>query len=315
MSRKIVLFVLMVVCAGDVFACDSHKIAVASSSWGEGQHWAVGVDGQYSRYGEEAPGSDFDALTLQWSASRKLSDRCLLQMGVPYHDRSLGSDRESGLGDLSVIASGSVLQRTSGSGAFVLDIYAGIKAPTGDDSLLAEESGEEPGHLEHSLSRHAGEVHGHMAESSEEEASHSAGHHLALGSGSWDFPAGFALRQKLDSLVLRFEGQYIFRTEGSYEYRYGDELFARAGAFWSMNSGHNILLGLVASGEKRNASKVDGEVAGGSKEAAYVGPQFQVNVGGRISFMAAYDFPVYHRDEGLGGAADQRVRAGGIWLF
>jgi hypothetical protein len=54
---------------------------------------------------------------------------------------------------------------------------------------------------------------------------------------------------------------------------------------------------------------------GRNKSAGYAGPALYLGLARGLRLMLAYDFPVYNEDEGLRGAADQRLRAGAIWRF
>jgi len=301
-------------------ACESHKISVASPSWSGGRSLAAGLDGQYSHYDRVPEGEEFDAFTAQVAGSYKIGHDWLVQFGVPYHDRMLGEDEEAGWGDASLLVAFTAFEQASGDMQIAVDVYAGIKMPTGDSDRLAGESGSD--HEEHHVIQHnalhAVEIHAEnaMLSAPENGVHHSAGHHLALGSGSWDIPAGVVVRHKTDRWTLRAELQYVIRTKGDYDYQFGNELFARGGFFRSVDSGAGIWhLGLSASAEQREANRTDGVETGSDKSAAYAGPALWFELNKRLQLMAAYDFPVAQRDMGLSGSADQRARAGVMWLF
>jgi hypothetical protein len=276
-------------------------------------------------------GHDFESASLQLLISHRLNSSWSVQASVPYLDRELDGESESGLGDASIIGVYNVYESRGEQRAVRVDIYGGLKMPTGDSDRLKEEQavdeggGEEHAHAQKSLARHAGEHHDEeeMAEpaddhAAEHHAAHSDGHHLALGSGSWDPIAGAIVRVDQEAWRFSADIQYVLRTEGDYDFEYGDGLFARAAALHNVADSEemSVHLGVAVSAEWSDDNEVDGVTQDGSgKEAGYVGPIIQVNMGESVALSASLDLPVYNEDDGLSGAADYRVRAGFAGMF
>jgi hypothetical protein len=254
--------VLFAICIAESWACDSHKMAVFPVESSANKAWSVGLSGQRSEYDRDGNGPSFDSFTTQLSASRRLGERWMIQLGVPYHDRELDDDSESGWGDATVTAAVNLFKNSSANASFI-DAYAGVKMPTGDSDRLAEEqeSVHHGGaqHAMHRRARHGAERHGEVAPKDQPmmHDAHAAGHHLALGSGSWDFLTGITMRHHLGAWRFRAEVQYVIRTEGDYDYRYGNELFARGGIYRAIQFGESDLrLGVSMSAEHRDANEL-----------------------------------------------------------
>jgi len=308
---------LLIALTNNTFACDAHKIPVSPSTWKNNITSAAGINAQFSEYDRPSSGGDeFKSSIIQFGLSQKISDKWTIQLGVPYLDRELNGEQESGIGDATAVAVYQAYRRERNKHTLTLDIYGGIKMPTGDSDRLKDESSDTEEH--HEAHAHGMAVFGHSptGDSSgdhhaDDHDAHSGGHHLALGSGSWDGIFGAIIRARQGSWTALLDAQYILRTEGDHDFKYGDETYVRGGVFCDILQGRNRLAaGAVASGEWRDANEVNGEKSGDRKSAAYVGPALHLGIGELILVTAAYDFPVHNRDEGLDGAADQRVRVG-----
>lgn len=308
-------------CIAESWACDSHKTAVFPVENSANKAWSAGISGQSSRYDRDGDGPSFDSFTTQLSASRRFGESWMIQLGVPFHDRELDDESESGWGDASVTAAVNLFRDASENPSFI-DAYAGVKMPTGDSDRLAEEQKAnhhaDAEHAKHRMARHGGEMHGESEPMDQHMShdSHAAGHHLALGSGSWDFFTGITMRHHAGAWRFRAEVQYVIRTEGDYEYRYGNEFFARGGVYRAVNFGTlDCRLGLSVSAEQRDANEMDGVKSGPDKNDAYAGPEAMVRWNEWLDVMLAYDFPVAHEDDGLAGSADHRARFGAAISF
>src|SRR5690606_4751828 len=145
----------------------------------------------------------------------------------------------------------------------------------------------------------------------------SMGHHLALGSGSWDalFGANAVLRQ--GDWMARGTTQYSARSEGDYGYRFGDEWSWRVGLHrFVLNEGaRSLRIGLDVSGEWRDRNETDGEASTSVKRGAYVGPAVHLVWGPSLQAGLNVELPIYNGDEGLSGAADLRTQASLAWSF
>ncbi len=279
-------------------ACDAHLIPVIPTVLDGAYDTSVNLNGQFSDYDPpKSGGHDFENLTTTLTVGQRVGERWSVQVGLPYIDRTLDDTGESGIGDVNMIGVFRLYQSRRETSICDVDVYAGVKAPTGDTDPLAEE-------------KEVAEGHG--------DAHHAHGHHLALGSGSWDGIFGALAKASRGLWSGSVDVQYILRTEGDYDFEYGDEYYIRGGIYRQFTTGEGsaVLAGVVGSGEWSSKNNVIGETQEGSdKSAGYAGPVITYQTVQTFSVSIAYDFPVYNTDDGLDGAADSRVRANLSYLF
>lgn len=139
-----------------------------------------------------------------------------VEVNVPFISRAYSryapgenlSERETNIGDLVSIVSYNLLAPRSKYDYITWQIRAGVKLPTGDSGYLQQER--DPSIVNFStLVR---------------------GRDIAFGSGSVDVPLGTRLVYAEDDLFAIGDAGYILRTEGDYDYQYGNTL-SLAGAF------------------------------------------------------------------------------------
>lgn len=335
MNKYLLIFVctFMGFVAG-TYSCDIHgtpTLPVGSVK----DSTAAGMHIHQSLYDED--NGDFRSLSVQAIVAGRFSSVWGWQLAVPYVDRELGEDSESGLGDATALLFYRLWEKR-GDAPALLDLYAGVKLPTGDSDRLAEESmghhhaanggssdmhsgisGRLVGHAGH---EHHGQSHSDKHGSAETSAGasdvghthHSGGHHVAPGSGSWDGVLGLRGLWRQGSWGFFADGQYNLRTEGDHDFKFGDEIIARiAGGYYFTDA---IWAGLELSGEWRAENEIRGEkVSGSDKSSSYVAPATQITLGERFSLNAALDLPLSDRDKGLAGSADQRIRLSAVYLF
>jgi hypothetical protein len=316
----------MVGSVGVAMACDICATPVVSDA-GAGST-SVSVFEQYSDYETGSKGeSAFTSSTTQLSVHRRLHERWAVQVGLPWVDHELGDESESGLGDATaLVLYRPILVKKEGRRVQV-DLYGGVKMPTGDtdelqderDAALAKQAAtaeDAHGHA-HAMgvrvAGHAGHDHGaEAAEAEHDESGHATGHHLSLGSGSWDGIVGVQGLWQQGRALGTGEFQYTLRTEGDYDFQYGDEWVGRLGAYWMAleSASGSLAVGAEGSVESMDENEVLGvEQEGSSKDVAYVGPSLQGVLRDRLSGTLAWDIPVDGENEGVHGAADTRVRA------
>lgn len=292
-------------------ACDVCAVHVTHTPASAAGRFNVSVFEQYSTFDptSEEPEA-FSSYTTQFGVGYRIDDRWSLQLGVPYLDRKLDEREEDGVGDLTAVAVFRVHTAADDKGIRTIDVFAGLKAPTGNTDPLAEDApiaidAEEAGH-------------DHEHADGEEEHSHGDGHHLSLGSGSWDGLVGLHAVHAMSRFQGLVDAQYAIKTEGDYDYEYGDEFTWRIGGqFVLIPDGQKLLTaGVDVSGEISGDNTVRGEtVEDTGKTATYVGPALTFAFKERLNLMAAVDFPIQGGDEGVHGAADERVRASLSFLF
>ena len=252
-----------------------------------------------------------------------LDHRLVLQANVPliYRDyrraEGFGIDEgsESGLGDISLIARYEIYRRDPSPAFCPLDgaksalpapsddlgvsvnVFGGVKLPTGDSSRLKEEFDE--------------------VEIEDAPPSGVHGHDLALGSGSVDaiFGGDFFIRQ--GDWFFAGKLQYAIRGEGDYHYRYANDLTWNCGPGWYAlrETGRSLALQCVLSGETKDTDRFDGETADDTGlTAVYLGPQIIASLGA-FSGELGLDLPIRLDNTALQIVPDYRIRAAFVWRF
>jgi len=229
--------------------------------------------------------------TTQFNLSYGVTNDFSLQISVPFIIRHFDdvenfrakSSTDSGLGDLSL------LSQYSNSFSFLRDfklissVYFGIKLPTGDTGSLSREQTNKSKH--HPVTGGVG-----------------AGRILTFGSGSIDFPLGGSVTIVKDKFIIPFGAQYTFRTQGSYDYRFDNDLY------WYFNPGYLVYLiddfsisvnGLL-SGENKGADQDNGKrVALSSFSNVFFGPSISFTSQSNLGFDLSYQTRVTDKDFGI----------------
>lgn len=152
-----------------------------------------------------SPWIDENFNTIQAWARVPVTDKIQISALVPYHfnERQLtaGTENIEGLGDITVMALYTVFETKKDSTFFThkINLGGGVKLPTGKFK----------------------------------EANNlgSVNQSFQLGTGSWDFPIVSEYVIKHKNLGLNTTLNYIFKTENSKNYQYGDQ-FNYAGTFF-----------------------------------------------------------------------------------
>jgi hypothetical protein len=289
------------------WACDVCATHVALSDKESVGRPSVSIFEQLSKF-EPSGGEDdtFETWTTQFAVGYRLSERWAVQLGIPYADRELNGDTEQGLGDATALAAFRAFQRIQGANVALVDAYAGLEMPTGDSDLLREER-------DHALEEET------MADMPGVPHEHPTGHHLALGSGSWDGIFGVNAYGKYGRWAAQGNAQYKLNTEGDFDFEYGDEFVWLTGVkyFAVLEHAQSLAAGVDLSGNWQDQNKVLGETDTDhpSTRATYVGPAATYTHGDRLNISVAWDFPIAGEDNGLEGAADTHVRASASWQF
>lgn len=299
---SLTVLVLLMFTPSSLKACDICSVLVPAAGVEESGDFMVSFYGQYSYYGASPRNERFDSLITQTGIGYWLSDQWSLQLSIPLIYRKLGDQSKSGLGDIAALIQFRPVNQVNESSLFLVDVYAGVQMPTGDSSLLADERPRGHGH---------GHGHGRGGHSH-------VGHHLTLGSGSWDGIFGGAARWAEGPWQARLDMQYHLNTRGSYGFEFGNDFLTRLGGEFRpiMTDTLQVGVGAEFSFEYRGENSVDGIARVGSdKRVAYLGPTARIGVGDHLHFSVAWDLPVHGRHTGLNGAADQRVRFLLGWNF
>lgn len=311
--NKTIFVCALALSARAVWACDICATPVALGSWEAAERASISVFEQYSKYDRPASGGhEFESYTTQVGVRYCFSDHWAFQLSVPYMDRELDGETESGLGDVSMLGVFRAVHRVSDHGVGLLDIYAGVEAPTGDTDPLKDER---------DVARENAEEHHHDGEAAEPEEphmAHSHGHHVSPGSGSWDGIIGLRALARHNRWQGSGEAQYIARTEGDYDFQYGDEFIVRAGIryYLVLEDNFSVALGGDISREWGDENEVLGQVLEEADPASsYVGPAVDLTWRDRLTLSAGWDVAIEGENEGLHGAADKRARASVAYQF
>ena len=307
--KKFYAVVALVLLAGAVNACDICATHVALSSRESTHRASLSLYEQYAEYDATSDSEEaYKSSNLQLGWGYRFSDRWAVQITAPHVEHKLGDETESGLGDISLLGVYRIGNSVAAEKNAFVDVYAGIKMPTGDSSPLKDEKDAEGEEHEHE----------HMDDEAEGEHHHAEGHDLALGSGSWDGIFGLRGLAQNGRWQGQADAQYLLRTEGDYDFQYGDEFTSRVGLryYLVLNHRQGIAAGVDALREWSDDNQVLGETQSGTgKSASYVGPAVDMTLGQHLSFSAAYDLAIEGENQGVHGAADQRIRASLAWLF
>jgi hypothetical protein len=320
-------------------ACDLCAIYMAQEAAGAHLGFSAGLAGQFTRFDTLLDDGDrvgnqsresMDSVIVQGVLRYQFTHRLGVQVNVPYIDRSFeregDHDSESGLGDISVIAIGRIVEQLREESTLILNLFAGIKTPTGSSDRLREEGdahhAEEPGGHDHDHGHgflrvgHAG--HDHGAPPSSESVSGLHAHDIALGSGSWDVLSGASLYARRGRWFTQAAMQYSLRTEGDHDYEFGDDVMWSLAPGWYARMDHRGTVGLGAhlSGEMKDEDERDGHTETGTEVTlVYAGPMLTFTREDRLSAEFAVDLPVYQDSEGVALVPDYRIRLAGAWRF
>lgn len=311
-------------------ACDLCSIySAVDSSQPVAESFRFGLAEQFTSYGkvqkdghyvENVGNQHMESSYSQIFGSYDLNERVAFQLNLPYINRrykriengETDKGTEAGIGDLSLITKYIPYQYREDEKIFFIQLIGGIKMATGSSDRISE--GMEQTHHEaeemdddHMSTRHS--AHQHEEESSIPSAIH--GHDLALGSGSYDFPVGANLYAQNGRFFTVGGLQYIFRTRGSYDYEYADDLSWDVGPGYYLLLGHEYTVALKAnlSGEYKRKDNLDGiNVEDSAFRSTFMGPEL-VFTAGNWNGELGWDIPLDINNSDFQAVADYRLRA------
>jgi len=309
--------VLVAACAQPALACDLCAIYAASQARGEaGRGLFAGVAEQYTHFGtvqvdghevSNPSGQYLDSSISQLFAGYNLSERFGLQFNVPVIYRSfqrpdskgdIDRGTESGVGDVSLLATLTPYQKLAEDFTFNWTVLAGMKFPTGSSDRIKEELNE----VEEPIGPPSG-IHGHD---------------LTLGTGSYDGIVGTGIFTRWHQGFLVVNVQYAIRTKGDFDYEFANDLTWAGGPGYYIALRHQYTLSLqaVVSGEYKGKDTFRGESAEDTGvTAVYLGPQLNFTWGENLAAYLAADLPVSIENTSLQTVPDYRIRGGFTWHF
>jgi len=318
--KTLTLTLLAVASAQSVLACDLCSIYSANQAHGEtGPGWLAGLSEQFTHFGtmqmdghkvENEVGQRLESSVTQVFAGYNFNERFGLQFNLPIIYRSfkrpegfeIDRGTESGIGDVALLGSFSILRNESKNGTFAWHVMGGIKLPTGSTDRLHEEVDEltepppPPGAPESGIH----------------------GHDLTLGSGSVDGIAGTSIYFRHKRLFFAASTQYSIRTEGDFDYRFANDLtwLGGPGYYLVLNEHWTFTLQLNVSGEYKETDTFrENKAEDTGVTAVYLGPEISVTWGDKLSAELGGELPVSIDNTSLQLVPDYRIRAGLTWRF
>ncbi len=213
----------------------------------------------------------------------------------------------SGVGDTSLIARWTALQKSTMKHSFSVNLLAGIKFPTGDTERIRNEVAK----AEAFRALLGGTGHQHELGGVHE-------HDLSLGSGSYDAIAGVNLQARWDRWFFSSLMQYYARTEGEAGFSFSDELMISGGpgAFVLLTPRYTVSVQANAGYETRGRDEYVGVKSSNTGLTAwYLGPLVNVTWGGHFSGNVAVDIPIRIANAGLQNVPEYRIHGGVSWRF
>jgi hypothetical protein len=254
-----------------VYACDLCAVYNSvQSTQGEAGNFNAGFSHQFTHYESNikplgfvnAPGQHVESNVTQLFSNYLLSDRFSLQINLPliyrrYRRVSFGrieEGNENGLGDISLLSKWRFLQQFEDDASVIFDTFIGVKLPTGSSDRLREEL---PAIDRMALIKHGGPG-----------GSRVSGDLLTLGTGSTDGIIGGTLFSQKDRLFINGNITYQYRTTGSYDYRFGNDLQAALSPGYFLILRHDKTLGVGPriSAEWKESNRLNGFLVPESSE-------------------------------------------------
>lgn len=206
---------------------------------------------------------------------------------------------DTGIGDMVLSGHYTLYHADTPNRAFRVTSYAGVKVPTGDTGSLNQ--------LDESEEEAPVGVFGrdHVA------AASLGADALNFGSGSFDFPFGASASVRYERAFLTGLAQYTVRTEGSFDYEFGDGLALNlsSGYFLVHSDEGSLDARVVVSGERKADDRREGtSIPESDLTHLFLGPAIQWGSNSGWLASVSVEIPVY-RDQRTGVKPDYRLQA------
>jgi hypothetical protein len=321
-SPKIIFIAICLLSSIDsAFACDLCAIYSARGALNNSPGTLrLNVTERYTRY--EGTANNFRPLSeayaneqslnssiTQIAASYQFAKDANVELNVPFIYRDYkridrGRKREGeeyGFGDTSLLLRYAALKQQFLDTRLGLEVYAGIKLPTGDDDRLSEEQ-DEVDDLNLNNFLH-GVPNGSLVDGAD----------LALGSGSFDFPIGASFHLEDGRFFIATDLQLHLRTKGGYDFQYGNSLFftLKPGAYLLLEHNYALSLSASLSGDFKDKDQLGGRTLADSDEnLLFLGPELRLNAFEKVSAFFAIEFAIADDNEELGVQPKRRLFVG-----
>jgi hypothetical protein len=237
--------------------------------------------------------------------SQQLIEGTTLDIYLPFESRAYterpnytyDSGRDSGLGDISLVATQQLFHGVAERRLVDWRARAGVKLPTGDASQLDEyPAAPVP-------PRGDGRVY---------PTSGIYPYDRAIGSGSVDWIVGSSYVVRYDDFFGVVDGQYIGRTAGENDFTRGNTVAVHVtpGYIFSYSKGNEFSVMLDAAYRYDAQSEYDGATVDNSGQTAFLmGPQLMGNFQDRVMATVGVSLPLYQSVEGTQLASDYQILA------
>lgn len=336
--RVLAVFMAVVACgvAVEAHACDVCAIYSATEMREGRTGFRIGVGEQYTRFGRlqedgheiDNPGEYINSSITQLLLGYDFKPWIGVQLNVPIIDRhfrrledgQLKRGNETGFGDLSLLALARPYSWITEEVVLRTSLFAGLKLPSGDPDRLGEEAEEDHDDEGADADAHAETRTIRQAHNGEDHGTPSGvhGHDLALGSGSVDGLVGGNVFASWRKLFGSASLQYAVRSEGSFDYRYANELNweVATGGYVLLQPEYSLALEAVASGAYKGNDVQDGKSADDTRIAfTFLGPGLSFTWGSSLGADITGDLPVSRHNTGVQIVPSYRIRGGVTWHF
>jgi hypothetical protein len=343
--RLLVLLAALALGARAARACDVCAIYTATEQRESRQGFRLGVAEQFSRFATlqdeghkiDNPGEHLNSATTQLIGGYDFTSRFGLQLTLPiivrdFRRREHGvitSGSESGVGDMSLLGIVRPFSYVDDERVVRTSLFGGLKFPTGSPDRLREELPAPADGVESAATRAATRAVGLAGARRARHAGHDDeevddgpigvhGHDLALGSGSYDGLIGGTLFASWERFFWTTTVQYAMRTEGSFDYRYANEVTWGGGPGVFPYLAHDLSVAATAlvSGEHKGLDTLRGVEADDTGiTAVYMGPGLSLTWGTSLAADVAVDFPMLQHNTAVQIVPDYRIRGGVSWRF
>jgi hypothetical protein len=327
--------VLLMVAPATTWACDLCAVYTAVVVHDDRPGFEVGVAEQYTDFDTRQedsaevsnPGEYLRSSITQVLLGYNLNRWVGFQLGLPIIARNyrrleggvLERGDETGFGDMPLLATVRPFTHVTTTTVVRVSLFGGLELPTGSTDRLreeAEEAGAGAGAQRGRAATSSGHSTGHTGDGPAASAIH--GHDLALGSGSVDGVIGAGAFVSWRRLFLSAHSQYALRAEGSFDYRYANDLTwsGGPGAFLVLDDRYSVGLQAVVGGETKGKDEHDDEPVGDTGLTTIsIGPRLLATWGSSLYADVAGELPVVQHNTGLQIVPDFRLRGGFTWRF
>ncbi len=318
--RACLLCCIGIITRQNALACDPCALYNAGRLQGHQEGTvSLAISEQYTDYtrGEDIPensarqaeyvrGYSNTQFTIGYDPSADWGLQLNLPLIVRHFDTIEGyrtrTETDSGLGDIALLASYSLLEYRRQDSVFQGMLSAGLKLPTGDTGDLGDFSGQSekqdsPAELL-SLRHHP--------------IGASGGRALTFGSGSYDYILALSSFARQERYLLLAYAQYTIRTEGDFNYEFADDLvYAVSAGRYLWLEDERSLAGLIAfSGEYKEEDRLEGQQLEGSKVSnVYLGPALLLAYNQALSLEIGLEYRLGAEDAGASIVPERRLRA------